>query len=185
MRDSIFRLNSACRCRYCGNPTDIQFLGSVVGYTIFRYWSMQNKYMNKLSKNVLCYHVVKQKSRKVCKACFLTRDITLKDIERRKNSRKYRFQFERSLTNSDIDDIWSKFINDVKTKKWLIEAYNAMLSIRANLSLHNLSVWNMLFNDVFLYYHNTDESFDVYDLEEFDTYRIWQSRPILEVETQN
>ena len=76
------------------------------------------------------------------------------------------------MTKDKIKDIWSEFLIDVKNKKWILEVYNNLANLRWHIYRRSFDLWNMYFIDVFLCFHNTDEPVDVYELEEFSTFRI-------------
>ena len=165
MRDDIFRLKSECTCQICYNPIDTKFMGSTASYDLFRYWLMYNDYFDMFKQNRLSPN---NKIYKVCRACFKNRRITMKHHLQRKTTGKYPYSIEYSMTKDKIKDIWSEFLTAVQNKKWLLDVYNSL----ANLRRSNFELWDMYFIDIFFYFHNIDESFDVYELEEFSTFRI-------------
>ena len=51
MRDAIFRLKSEHTCQLCYNPIGTTFMGSSVGYDLFRYWANYKNYYEKFENN--------------------------------------------------------------------------------------------------------------------------------------
>ena len=169
MRDDIFRLKSECTCQICYNPICTQLMGSTASYDLFRYWLMYNDYFDTFKQNRLFYRLSPDnKFYTVCRACFKNRRITSKHISQRKTTGKYPYPIEYSMTKDKIKDIWSEFLTAVKNKKWLLNVYNSL----ANLRRSNFELWNMYFIDIFFCFHNIGEPVDVYELEEFSTFRI-------------
>lgn len=186
MRDTIFRLKAEHTCQLCYNPIGTTFMGSSVGYDLFRYWANYKNYYEKFENNRLFYKFTPdKKSYKACKACFKNRDLTVREIYKRKITGKFPYHREYSMTKDEIKNIWSEFISDVTNKEWFLLTYMDLSDLYMSQYPNSYDLWQMFFTDIYLYYHNNDESFDVYDLEEFDTFQLWRVGPKQEEEIHN
>ena len=173
MRDGIFCLNSDSTCQICYNPINTRLMGSMASYDLFRFWLIYNDYYTILKQNHRFYSKTPDnKFYKLCRACYVNRRITVDHHLQWKTTGKFPYPREYSMTKYEIKYIWSEFIKDIKNKKWLLDIYSNLASIRRRIHPRSYILWHMYFNDIFLYFHNTEEHVDVYDLEEYETFQI-------------
>ena len=163
MRDNIFKLCSDKTCRWCGVPIDITLYGTDASYDLVKYFIGDT-----LDNNMECFYVnTNYKYDKICKACLKNnKNYKHKYIDTLKYTGKPRYPLEYALTHTQVDKLWLDFINNVKDYDWLMNAYS---NIEENADSMK---WFMEFDDIEHHYHGDDESYDVYDLEEYSMYLI-------------
>ena len=163
MRDNIFKLVAHDICNGCRAPINIRFYGTDAGYELFCFFKQRKA----LKYNQLFYTRNYGTSFvKTCKACHKNlRNGTFKARRMRETTGKLPHPLKRAKTFDEVSKLWNDFKEKVKDKKWFIGAYR-YLSWSGNNTM-----WYSYFNDIFLFFHSDDESFDVYDLEEYDAFQ--------------
>ena len=164
MRDNIFKLVAHDACKGCGAPINIRFYGSDAGYELFLFFKQRKA----LKYNQLFYTRNDGGTSfvKTCRACRKnSRNTTFKARRMRETTGKLPHPQKRAKTFDEVSKLWDDFKEKVKVQKWLIGAYR-YLSWSGNDIM-----WHYYFTDIFSFFHSDDESFDVYDLEEYDEFQ--------------
>ena len=167
MRDDIFKLSAGCACKGCGSPINLRLYGTDAGYDLFQYWLKCNNI--ELDNNKLFYTRVEQTSFiSTCRACYRnTKNTTYKARWMLKTTGKLAFPLHYSYTYDQIQTFWDNFKKDVKNKKWLTNAYDYLKWDGDDL------LWFYYFNDIYQFFHNDQEHDLLYELEEYDCYKLY------------